>query len=324
MIDMIRAGNRAQVLSGEILSQILVALAQAAVSSGQPLPRIRTIVFDMHLAVPSVLEIVGPLIEACECPDTQENGTRNEIVDLVRDLIGQAAKVSPAETGEFARQCVAEFGSPETSPARQPYLLFALGVTVLALPDAFTLETKCDIIGAVVNWMSRVEHEYWGLLLVSTLTDDTLIGPFGAAILAILAREARNPVDQQVGEVALVGLMRYLIRLVTQENLGQLEEPLSLVLSRLPLSKGVAGGQVEMGRFLTWISEQMACSHREVLRICIVWFRQGVEPTCLMTIRALLEGLMKTLPDAERLIEDICGDDQLALQNLQDLLAMDE
>jgi hypothetical protein len=322
MIDVIQAKIKVRVLEDDVVSMILVALARAAAGWSQPIPKIRNIIFDLNLPIQNMLEIAAILVDAMECPDIPD---KNDVVMLVMDLVRKAARVDTPGTVAFARQCAAEIESPEASPIRRFDLLFVLGITILALPHVFDRETKRNIIGAAIEGMLVIQHELAGVLLLSALVtaDADSIDPFAQGVLTTLVREATTfSGDELVVEIAVIGLMQYLMRLTTSENVGELGETFGIVLSRLPLSHGVLQGQMEMGRFLSWLCQQTTGCHRDVLRICIEWFAHGVEPACLLTLRTLLVKVIEALPDSEAIIGEICGDDQLVVQNLQDLLAM--
>jgi hypothetical protein len=323
MLDIIKASLKYGAPVGHLIGPMLVSLAGTA--SGEPtaVVALRTIIFDIALPVPNLIEICQILLASSE---DWEGEIRDQTPFLLIRLIRMAAETIPADAVQFAMEAHAGL-SAEPSPLQEFHLLFAMSCCVLFLPTAFPLEFKRAALLRFVEKVAAGQTDVYAVYLLGQLAipslDDVsfLWEPILRLFMEIAGDDKGFPM---IRDYAVLGLMNFAMRLVTPENASSFQAAFTVIFSRLPFAKTVAIGGDVMWRFMVWVRDRTSAFNRDLIRVGIAWFMEGIELAQLAPLRDLLQGLLAGIANYREVIAELCGGDELAIQNLQDLLDPEE
>jgi hypothetical protein len=320
MFDIVRASAKFRDVSEDLLNQALSSLSSFAVIA-DAVRIISKIVFDMGLRVGNVVEIYDLLLQSFE--KFEDDGHDSPSIEfLILKLIHVAAVTTPDEAVSFATAKIEELGEVE-SPHAEFCLLFPVAATILALPGSFPGDVKQEVISRLIAKVAEGFAEVGAIYLLGGLAKpemQDIAGVWRPTVDLLQQTAADEALVPGVRNYAVLSLMSLVMNFATAETVETFAQELLVILGRLPLPKSVETGDEQMAKFVLWLRELTAEFNMQLIKVGINWFMRGIEVVHLELLRGLLRGLIGGLDDAQNIIAGLCGNDQLALQNLQDLL----
>lgn len=321
LVDVVAAMLKYHAMTEEIACQIVVDLSKIIFINRdregtlQPVYAVRTLLFDMNLPISNIAGVLSECAKClCEGDPIVELGL--EAAHLLRDIMRKAAREDPDGTLQCERYLCARL----SSAGQNWNIVYLLAGISLEIPQQTPPQVKQNVFSLVTQVAAQDVTQTAALWLLGGLavTDHEFVTPVIEKILSILKEAAlRTNPCQRARENAVLGIMKYLVRFP-----GQREELLGLVFESLPLDPHITDRDAVTSEFLMWISKECAgqgCA-REVVRVCVAWFLEGVEVGYLVTIRDIMTRLLPNADEARGFFETLCPNDPRAIQNLMDLL----